>query len=112
MGRGVNRGELWTVAGGINSSKPRPALIVQDDLFGTLESMTVAPLTSTLTDASLIRVRIPSSDLSGLDRTSDVMVDKLTTVRCANIRDRVGRLSSAQLVDVERAMLMFLGLAR
>ncbi|MBK8445264.1 MAG: type II toxin-antitoxin system PemK/MazF family toxin [Micropruina sp.] len=106
------RGELWTVAGGIYASKPRPALIVQDDLFGATESVTVAPLTTTLTDAPLLRVSVPSSDLSGLERHSHVMVDKLTTVRRTNVQMRVGRLTTEQLAEVERSLMTFLGLAR
>lgn len=106
------RGELWTVAGGIYASKPRPALIVQDDLFGATDSVTVAPLTTTLTDAPLLRVSVPGGDLSGLERDSDVMIDKLTTVRRTNVQTRVGRLTTEQLAEVERALMTFLGLAR
>ena len=106
------RGELWTVAGGVYASKPRPALIIQDDGFAETDSVTVMPLTSMLVDAPLLRVRIPRSDLAGIDRDSDVMVDKLTTVRRQNVAAKVGRLSAEQLAEVERAMMAFLGLAR
>lgn len=108
----MNRGEIWTVAGGVYASKPRPALIVQDDLFDATRSVTVAPLTSRLADAPLLRIRVADSPLSGLDRVSDVMIDKLTTVRRANVAARLGRLSADQMVEVERALLVFLGLAR
>lgn len=106
------RGELWTVAGGVYASKPRPALIIQDDLFAATDSVTVAPLTTTLTDAPLLRVRIPGGYLNGLEHDSDVMVDKLTTVRRSNAQTRVGRLTSEQLSEVERSLMAFLGLAR
>ncbi len=106
------RGELWTVAGGVYASKPRPALIVQEDLFAATDSVTVAPLTSTLTDAPLLRVRVPGTDLTGLERDSDIMVDKLTTVRRSDVQTRVGRLTAEQLAEVERALMTFLGLAR
>jgi mRNA interferase MazF len=110
----VNRGEIWTVAGGVYAAKPRPAVIVQDDLFDATSSVTVAPMTSTLLDAPLIRIRINGGDgrLSGLDHDSDVMVDKLTTVRRSDLHARVGRLTAEQLVEIERAMMAFLGLAR
>lgn len=106
------RGELWTFAGGVDASKPRPALIIQDDLYDGTDSVTVLPLTSNLVDAPLLRIHIPVDRLSGLDRDSHVMVDKLTTVRRVNVATRVGRLSSEQLAEVERAMVAFLGLAR
>ncbi|BBX45043.1 type II toxin-antitoxin system PemK/MazF family toxin [Mycobacterium cookii] len=107
----MNRGEIWTVAGGVYATKPRPAVIIQDDLFAATSSVTVAPMTSTLLDAPLIRIRIGAGRLSGLDHDSDVMVDKLTTVRRSNIHARVGRLNAEQLVMTERALMAFLGLA-
>ncbi len=110
----MNRGEIWTVAGGVYAAKPRPAVIVQDDLFDATSSVTVAPMTSTLVDARLMRIRISGGDdrLSGLEHDSDVMIDKLTTVRRSNIGARVGRLTAEQVVEVERAIMAFLGLAR
>lgn len=106
------RGELWTVAGGVDASKPRPALIVQDDAFEATDSVTVLPLTSHLIEAPLLRIRISASEMSGLDRDSDVMVDKLTTVRRSSVATRVGRLSTDQLAEVERGVMAFLGFAR
>lgn len=108
----MKRGEIWSVAGGVYAAKPRPALIVQEDLFDQTASVTVAPFTSTLTDAPFLRIRIPRSDLAGLDRDSDIMVDKLTTVRRSNVHTRLGRVTSDQLVEVEQALMTFLGLAR
>jgi len=108
----VNRGELWTVSGGVYATKPRPALIVQDDVFDRTDSVTVLPLTSVEIDAPLLRIRIGAGGLSGLEKDSDVMIDKLTTVRRQNVAARIGRLSASQLAEVERAMLVFLGLAR
>ncbi|MFT3797844.1 type II toxin-antitoxin system PemK/MazF family toxin [Microbacterium sp.] len=106
------RGELWTVAGGVYASKPRPALIFQDDAFESTDSVTVMPLTSVLIDAPLLRVRVFRGDLSGLERDSDIMIDKLRTVRRINVITRVGRLPAEQLAEVERAVMAFLGLAR
>ncbi|MGO1385187.1 MAG: type II toxin-antitoxin system PemK/MazF family toxin [Arachnia sp.] len=108
----MKRGELWTVAGGVYASKPRPAVIVQDDVFELTESVTVAPLTATLIDAPLLRLRIQTDGIAGLSQDSDVMVDKLTTVRRSNVLVRVGRLSSQQMVELERLMMTFLGMAR
>ena len=102
------------MTGGGYAAKPRPAVIVQDDLFDATSSLTVAPMTSTLLDAPLMRIRIHGGNgrLSGLDHDSDVMIDKLTTVRRSNVHTRIGRLTAEQLVEVERAMMAFLGLAR
>jgi mRNA interferase MazF len=102
------------VTGAVYEAKPRPAVIVQDDLFDATSSVAVVPMTSSLLDAPLIRIRISGGDgrLSGLDHDSDVMIDKLTTVRRSNVHTRVGRLSAEQLVEIERAIMAFLGLAR
>jgi mRNA interferase MazF len=110
----VNRGEIWTVAGAVYAAKPRPAVIVQDDLFDVTNSVTVAPMTTTLLDAPLMRIRVGGGDgrISGLGHDGDVMIDKLTTVRRSNVHTRVGRLTAEQLVEVERAIMAFLGLAR
>ena len=87
-------------------------MIVQDDVLELTESVTVAPLTTTLTDAPLLRLRIPAGGLATLAQDSDVMVDKLTTVRRSNVQVRIGRLSSQQMVELERLMMTFLGMAR
>ena len=105
------RGELWTVAGGVDASEPRPALIVQDDRFRETDSVTVLPLTTVGVDAPLLRIPIRADSTTGIRQDSFVMVDKLTTVRRSNVQERVGRVPAALLVDVERSLLVFLGLA-
>lgn len=107
----MNRGELWTAAGGVYASKPRPVLIIQDDRFEATSSVVVIPLTTHDVDAPLIRVPINASPMSGITYDSFAMVDKVTTVRRANLRERTGRATSAQMVDIERALLVFLGIA-
>ena len=107
----MNRGEIWAVAGGVYSAKPRPALIIQDDRFGEVNSVTVVPLTTTAVDAPLLRIPVTATETTGLGRASFAMIDKLTTVRRTNVARRIGRVSSAQMLDVERAVIVFLGLA-
>jgi mRNA interferase MazF len=107
----VIRGEIWTVADGVYASQPRPAVVLQDDRFHGTDSVTVCPLTTTDVSAPLMRLSIAADVLPGLDAVSFVMVDKLTTVRRAKVSQRVGRLSASQLVDLERLVMVFLGLA-
>ncbi len=106
----MNRGELWTVSGGTYAQKPRPALIIQDDLFAASESITLLPLTSQLTDAPLLRVTVEPGQLTGLERVSQIMVDKLTTVRRVNLGQRMGRVDAKTMVAVEQSLAIFLGL--
>lgn len=107
----MKRGDIITVAGGVYASKPRPALVVQDDRFSATESVTICPLTSTYVDAPLLRVPVLHGPGSGLDRDSYLMVDKVTTVRRSNVRATIGRCDAVTLVEFERRLLVFLGLA-
>lgn len=107
----MNRGELWTVAGGVYASKPRPALVIQDDHFAGTDSVVVLPLSTTAVDAPLLRIRIPATATTGIRSESYVMVDKITTVRRSNVGQRVGRVSATTLVEIERSLLAFLGIA-
>ena len=108
----MNRGEIWTVSGGTYAQKPRPALIIQDDLFAESESITLLPLTTQLTDAPLLRLTVEPGPLTGLERISQIMADRLTTVRRANLGQRIGRIDSETMVAVEQSLAVFLGLAR
>jgi len=107
----LNRGDIWTAADGAYASKPRPVLIVQDDRFGATDSVTVIPMTTYAVDATLVRVLIAAGDLSGIARDSFAMVDKVTTVRRTKLGQPTGRITAAQMVHIERALLVFLGLA-
>lgn len=104
------RGQIWTIAGAGLASKPRPALIIQDDHYA-LDSVTVVMLTSTLLDAPLYRVRVPATNESGLRRDSDVMIDKIMTIRRSNLQDRVGDIPSTVMTEIERLLLVYLGIA-
>ena len=99
------------MAGGVYPSKPRPALVIQDDRFDGTDSVTVCPMTSVDRPLPLLSVPVAADDISGLDRSSWVMIDKITTVRRASVDTFVGRLSASQVVEVERLLLVFLGIA-
>lgn len=105
----MNRGELWTVSGGVYAAKPRPALIIQEDLFSATESVVVVPLTTTVADAPTARVAVPTT--TGIAQPSFAMIDKITTVRRSNFGVRVGRVPTTLMADIERSLMVFLGLA-
>ena len=108
----MNRGEIWAVAGGGDyTGKPRPAVIVQDDSFDATASITVCAFTSDPTEAPLFRIRIDPTDTNGLASPSSLMVDKLTTVRKERLGAKIGRLDDEDLIRLNRAILVFLGLA-
>lgn len=105
----MRRGDFVTVAGGVHASKPRPALIVQDDRFDATDSLTVCPLTTAAVDAPLLRVLVGADRDNGLSQDSYVMVDKVTTIRRSNAHSVLGHVDAPTLVEVERRLLVFLG---
>lgn len=108
----MNRGEIWTAAGGVYASKLRPVLVIQDDLFSGSDSIVVIPLTTAEADASLTRIAIPADGMTGISSHSFAMVDKITTVRRSSLRERIGRASASHVVEIERSLMVFLGIAR
>jgi mRNA interferase MazF len=107
----MRRGEIWTVAGGPDyTGKPRPAVILQDDAFDATRSVTVCPLTSIDGDYRLARPAIEPSEENGLRIPSRLMVDKTTTVARGKVSRPIGRLSSADIARLNRAVFVFLGL--
>jgi mRNA interferase MazF len=108
----VKRGEIVTVALPGDYGKPRPALVVQADLFNdTHASVTVAPVTSTLVNAPLFRLAIEPSGGNGLLKLSQVMVDKVTSVRREKIGPAIGELEPETVARVNRALALWLGIA-
>ena len=108
----MNRGEVWTVAGGAAyAGKPRPAVIVQDDRFDANDSIIVCPLTTDPTPAPIFRLPIQPSIRSGLRSPCRMMVDKLTAVPRTRLGTRVGLLTSDEIRGLNRALFVFLGLS-
>ena len=85
-------------------------MILQDDLFDT-ESVTVCPFTTDPTDAPLFRLLVDPSEGNGLSDQSRIMVDKITTVRRTKLGTRVGVLDDADVLRLNRAVVVFLGIA-
>ena len=109
----MKRGEIWTAAGGPDyMGKPRPVVIVQDDDFDATPSVTICAFTSDPTEAPLFRIRVEPNERNGLRVASSLMADKLTTVPRGRLGTRIGRLDDEDVVRLNQAMLVFLGLAR
>jgi mRNA interferase MazF len=107
----LKRGEIWTVSGGVYANKPRPALILQSDQFSETGSVTVIPSTTDPTEAPIFRLEIAPDGENGLRMASRLMVDKITTVQRVKLGERIGRVSDEDMVRVNRAVLVFLGVA-
>ena len=108
----MKRGEIWTVSGGKDyTGKPRPAVILQDDRFDMTDSITVCAFTTDPTDAPLFRLLIKPRESNGLRAVCRLMVDKVTTGRKTKIGTHVGRLGDEDMVRLNRAVLVFFGIA-
>ena len=108
----MKRGEIWSVAArGAYTGKPRPAVIVQDNRFDATASVTICALSTDPTAAPLIRLPVTADQLNGLDRPSQLMVDKLTTVPRTSLGERIGRLGDEDITRLDRAIVVFLGVA-
>ena len=106
------RGDLVTITMQGDFGKSRPALVIQADQFSQHSSATVLPITSTMVAAPLLRVAVQPSAENGLQKPSQVMVDKAMTVKREKIGSKLGRIDQAVLVEVDRCLAVFLGIAK
>jgi mRNA interferase MazF len=110
----MRRGDVVLVAdrgGGDYAGKPRPAVVVQSDLYDQTLSVVVCPLTSVRKDAGLLRVPLSPSDRLALRAPSWVMVDKLTSIRRDRVGGVIGRISDDEALALNRSLAVFLGFA-
>jgi mRNA interferase MazF len=108
----MRRGDIRTVSGGKDyAGKPRPVVVVQDDAFDATDSITICAFTTDPTDAPLFRLPVEPNERNGLRSSSRLMVDKIATVPKTKVGERIGRLDDEDLVRLNRAVMVFLGLA-
>jgi mRNA interferase MazF len=108
----MKRGEIWTIAGGKDyAGKPRPMVVLQDDRFDATASITICATTTDPTEAPLFRLLIEPSARNGLRAPCRLMVDKITTIPKAKVGSRIGSLEDEDVLRLNRAVLVFLGLA-
>ena len=107
----MRRGDLVTIALQGDLGKPRPALVIQSDLFDAHPSVTILPVTSALRAAPLFRITVQPSAGNGLSKPSQVMVDKPQSVGREKVGDVIGRLDDETMMTVNRALAIFIGVA-
>ena len=108
----MRRGDVWTVAGGKDyAGKARPVVILQDDSFDGTESITICAFTTDDTDAPLFRLPVEPNERNGLRIPCRLMVDKVTTVPKSKVGAQIGRLDDEDVLRLNQAALVFLGLA-
>jgi mRNA interferase MazF len=108
----MRRGDIWTVAScKDHAGKPRLAVIVQDDSFDATDSIAICAFTTDETDAPLFRLPVQPNERNGLRAPCRLMVDKIVTMPRTKVGARVGRLDDEDILRLNQAVLVFLGLA-
>jgi mRNA interferase MazF len=106
------RGDFVTIAMQGDFGKPRPALVIQSDQFNEHTTVTVLLVSSALVDAPLLRVAIQPDTKNGLQKPSQVMIDKAMTVKRDKLGEVFGSATDAAMLEVGRCLAVFLGIAR
>ena len=106
------RGDFVTIAMQGDFGKPRPALVIQSDQFNEHATVTVLLVSSALVDAPLFRVMVQPTPVNGLQKPSQVMVDKAMTVKRDKLGEVFGSASDAVMLEIGRCLAVFLGIAR
>ena len=107
----IKRGDVVICAAPGDYGKPRPAVVVQSDLFnGTHSSVAVCLITTHLQDAPLFRIPLPAGRMTGLKLESQVMVDKVIAIPRNKITGRAGALAAGPLKEIDNALRLWLEL--
>lgn len=108
----MKRGAIVVVAAkGAYTVKPRPAVVVQSDLFNpTHASVTICPITSDFVDAPLFRLPLPPGPRTGLKAVSQIMVDKIVSVPRSAVTGAIGQCDAAELEAIDDGLRRWLEL--
>jgi mRNA interferase MazF len=108
----MRRGDLVTITLPGDFGKPRPALVVQSDLFNADHAtVSVLPITSAIVGAPVFRITLEPSAANGLRKVSQIMVDKIVSMKREKIGEAFGRLDDETMLRVNRALTVWLGVA-
>ena len=107
----IERGDIIICALSGDYGKPRPGVVIQSDLFNsTHSSITICPITSHLTDATLFRLLLMPNNLTGLTLESQIMIDKIVSIKSEKITKKIGKLSSEEILKLNDSLKLWLSL--
>lgn len=107
----MKRGDFVAIAVPGDFGEPRPALVIQSDKFDAHATVTVLLVSTTLVKAPLFRVAVHPSQTNGLRKTSQLMVDKIVTVKRDKLGVVFGCAGDDVMLEVTRSLAVFLGVA-
>jgi len=107
----LRRGDI-VLATHADLGKPRPAVVVQADEFNeNAVTILICPLTTDLSEKLTLRPIVPADSSTGLRRQSQIMTDKMLALRRDRVRGILGRIGAPTSTELDRALLIILGLA-
>jgi len=107
----MERGDIIVCALSGDYGKPRPAVVIQSDLFNpTHNSITICPITSHLIEAPLFRLSLKPNKLTGLTLYSQIMIDKIATIKFEKVTKKIGELSSEEIEELNSTLKLWLNL--
>lgn len=106
----MKRGDLIPVVLAGAYGKPRPALVIQSDLFAQHLSVTILPITTELRPITTFRITVEPSQKNGLRASSQIMVDKAHTIPRDKAGEPFGELEPRTQKAVDRSLAVFFGL--
>ena len=107
----LERGDIIVCALSGDYGKPRPAIVIQSDLFNaTHASITICPITSHLVDAPIFRLDLDPNSQNGLKQTSQIMVDKITSLKREKIQQKIGKITADQFGALNHALKIWLNI--
>ena len=108
----MKRGDVVLVVLQGELGKPRPGVIVQADGLDGLASTIVCPMSSHIDATNDMRPIIAPSVQNGLLVETQIMTDKLNTLRHDRVKRVIGTLDSDACERLNSALLVVLGLTR
>ncbi len=112
-----HRGDVYWVSldpvVGSEIAKTRPAVIVSNDIGNELSPrVIVAPITSRSTERVYpFQALLPAGE-AGLPQASKVLLDQVCAIDKRRLGRRAGRVAAERLAEIDRALLISLGLGR
>ena len=111
MAINIIRGDIVICVVQGDYGKGRPALVVQSDLFNpTHASLTICPITSHLVESPLFRISLSPLPNNGLQKTSQIMIDKITSIKKEKIHQKLGNITPIELQAVDESLKIWLNI--
>ena len=93
--------------------RPRPGVVVQSDEFNPeFSTIFICPTTTDIQGNFPLRPLIAPNPENGLRLLSQIMTDKMAAIRRDQIRSVIGHIDSGLAENLDRMLMVVLGLAR